>query len=133
MRALDTNVVVRLFARDHSDQVAQAERLLSEEFVILPTVLLEAAWVLQARYRLGRHELALKLREFLGLDNAITISANEVRWAVDRFAEGADFADALHLALATEAGASSLATFDQRLARSGGDLLPVELIGPAKS
>lgn len=42
MRALDTNLLVRLIARDNPEQVAVAEEiLLSGEVLILPTVLLE--------------------------------------------------------------------------------------------
>lgn len=128
MRALDTNILVRLFARDDRDQLARAEALLAEEFITMPTVLLEAVWVLQARYGMKRAELALKLRDFLGLDNAVIVSATAIGWAVERFAEGADFADALHLALATEAGAESFVTFDQRLATDVAGLLPIETL-----
>lgn len=42
MRALDTNLLVRLIARDNPEQAAVAEEiLLSGEVLILPTVLLE--------------------------------------------------------------------------------------------
>jgi predicted nucleic-acid-binding protein len=118
MRAVDTNIVVRLLARDNDDQLAIAEKLIGEPFLILPTVILEAVWVLQVTYKVSRSELALKLNDLLGNSNAILVSGDALKQAVDDYAIGGDFGDSLHLALAGEADAASFATFDKKLAKS---------------
>lgn len=120
MRAIDTNIVVRLLARDDDNQLEIAENLIGSPFLVLPTVILEAVWVLQTTYRLSRGELVLKLNDFLGNTNAILVSADALKQAVQSYGSGGDFGDMLHLALAAEANAESFATFDQQLAKAGG-------------
>ena len=116
MRTLDTNVVVRLFVRDDDHQVAIAEDLIVEgPFLLLPSVLIEAVWVAKSRYDMPRVAIVTELAKVLGHENAVVVSPNAVRWALDRFELGADFADMLHYALAEELEATSFATFDKRI------------------
>jgi predicted nucleic-acid-binding protein len=96
MRAIDTNIAVRLFVRDAPAQVTAAEAFVSEPFLLLPTVLLEAIWVLESSW---------------------FASSADMVWVLDTYERGADFADALHIALAAEAEAAVFATFDKRLTR----------------
>ena len=128
MRAIDTNVVVRLIALDDPAQCAIAEDLTRQRFILLPTVLLEAVWVLQSRYKVSSIEIVKRLRLLIGSPNAETVSAEPVLWAIARYADGADFADALHLALADEAQATSFATFDAGIDRIAAPLR-VETLG----
>lgn len=115
MRALDTNVIVRLFVRDNAAQVATAEALLEEPFLVMPTVLVELVWVLTSRYGMPRDIVAEKLNVFLGLDNARVASVSAVSWALKQYMRGADFADMIHFALGNELEATRFATFDQRI------------------
>ena len=117
MRAIDTNVVVRLLARDDESQLRIAEAILDEPFLILPTVILESVWVMQTRFGLSAEEVATRLRLLLGQGNAQIQSGEAMLWALSRFANGSDFADALHVALAHEAEVESFSTFDKKLAR----------------
>jgi predicted nucleic-acid-binding protein len=116
VRTLDTNVVVRLFVRDDDDQVAIAERLIVEApFLVLPSVLIEAVWVAKSRYGMPRAAIVTEIAKVLGHENAVVVSPQAARWALDRFEAGADFADMLHYALAEELDATSFATFDKRI------------------
>jgi predicted nucleic-acid-binding protein len=118
VRAIDTNVIVRLIAEDNLSQVEIAERLALEPFMILPTVLLESVWVLEKSYRMSRDEVNARLCDLLGNVNAVVVSAEAVDWALDQYRQGMDFADALHLALADEANADQFSTFDQGISKT---------------
>ncbi len=69
-----------------------------------------------------------RLRLLLGNPNAYPISSAAILWALERYAEGADFADALHLALANEAQATSFATFDAGVGMIAAPPLRVEML-----
>jgi predicted nucleic-acid-binding protein len=58
MRAVDTNVLVRLVARDDAQQVAAAEAFVSPGAWVSHLVLAEAIWVLTSVYALGPREVA---------------------------------------------------------------------------
>jgi|SRR5215467_2243030 len=59
MRALDTNVLVRLVTRDDRKQVAAAEAFVSKgAWVVSTLVLVEATWVLTAMYEPTHAEMA---------------------------------------------------------------------------
>jgi len=48
MRAIDTNVLVRLIARDDAAQVARAEKAIEKGAWVSLLVLVETVWVLDA-------------------------------------------------------------------------------------
>lgn len=121
MRAIDANVVVRLIARDDLEAEAVARDLLDEPFLLIPTVLLESEWVLRSVYRLSRQIIDQGFRLLLGHENASVLNGAALAWALDRYAEGGDFADMLHLALAREAEAEFFATFDREVKKAAGD------------
>lgn len=58
MRAVDTNVLVRLVTRDDRKQVAAAESFVSKGAWVSTLVLMEATWVLTAVYELTHAEIA---------------------------------------------------------------------------
>jgi predicted nucleic-acid-binding protein len=117
MRAIDSNIVIRLFARDDQNQLEIALTIIESPFLILPTVVLESLWVLQTVYKLDRIELASKFTELIGHENATSVSSDAIMWAIEHFAIGADFADMLHIALASEADGNRFATFDRGIAK----------------
>lgn len=126
MKAIDTNVIVRLIARDDAEQAAAADGVVAGgDLLILPTVLIEAEWVLRSRYKLPRADIAARLDLLCGQPNATVLSADAVAAALVRYAEAGDFADHLHFALAAEAGATAFVTFDRDLSgwRGGAILL----------
>ena len=58
MRAVDTNVLVRLVTRDDRKQVTAAESFVSKGAWVSTLVLMEATWVLTAVYELTHAEIA---------------------------------------------------------------------------
>jgi len=99
MIAFDTNPLVRALVVDNPEQVAIARKLIAEHTVFLSrTVLLETEWVLRSRYNKSRSELLAFFRAVLDTDNTVVETAEVIGHAVDWYAQGADFADALHLA-----------------------------------
>lgn len=53
MRAVDTNVLVRLITRDDPDQTASAEEFVSKGAWVSTLVLTEALWVLASVYKIN--------------------------------------------------------------------------------
>lgn len=111
MIAFDTNMLVRAVMADHPEQVTVVRRLMAGNTVFISrTVLLEAEWVLRSRYQKSRAELLSFFGALLEADNAELESAPAVGLALDWYAQGADFADAMHLAVC---GTSVMHTFDR--------------------
>lgn len=61
MRAVDTNVLVRLLARDDPHQLAAAESFVQAGAWISHLVLMEAVWVLDSVYAIKAPQLAAGL------------------------------------------------------------------------
>jgi predicted nucleic-acid-binding protein len=130
VRALDTNVLVRLVARDDEAQRAAARAVMAAgEVLVLPTVLMEAEWVLRSRYRLPRADIVEGLSTLCAQQGVTVASAEAVAKALSAYAERGDFADHLHLALAAGQGATAFTTFDRNLAGPAGVGPAVEVIG----
>jgi predicted nucleic-acid-binding protein len=111
MIALDTNLLVRALVADNPEQVAVVRRLIAGDSVFISrTVLLEAEWVLRARYKKNRAELHEFFTALLETDNTVIETSEAVGNALDWYAQGADFADALHLAAC---GTAVMHTFDR--------------------
>ena len=116
MIAFDTNMLVRALVMDNPGQAAIARRLMTEDTVFLSrTVLLETEWVLRSRYNKSRSELLAFFRALLETENTVIETAEAIGHAVDWYAQGADFADALHLAAS---GSAVMHTFDQDFCKS---------------
>ena len=117
MRAIDTNVIIRLLTKDDEAQNKAAEKLIKagDIFVSL-TVILECEWVLRSAYRFTTEQIANGLTLFAGLtgiemEDRIVVS-NAIEWMLG----GMDFADAMHLAKAD--GCTAFVTFDKKLAKT---------------
>ena len=118
MIAVDTNVLVRYLTNDDAEQARKAVAVLGgPDSVLLPhTVLMELEWVLRTVYDLPPETIHQSLLQVLGLANVRIEKAEEVAKALSWYERGMDFADALHLALAT--GVDRLLTFDQRFVKA---------------
>ncbi|HAO33528.1 MAG TPA: type II toxin-antitoxin system VapC family toxin [Candidatus Competibacter sp.] len=114
MIGLDTNILARYLLNDDPVQAEAAETLLSsgERYFVPVTVWLELVWVLEC-YDCSREEIAKALRHLLGLPDLEAGESLALLQALQWFEAGADFADALHLALSSSAQA--FATFDRAL------------------
>jgi predicted nucleic-acid-binding protein len=116
MIAFDTNMLVRLVVDDHPQQADIAENLLKTHRVLISrTVLLETEWVLRCAYKLPGERIHAFLQLLLQTENTVVEDALAVGRALDWYAQGADFADALHLAAC---GPAVMHTFDRRFCKS---------------
>lgn len=122
MRAVDTNVLVRLIARDDPKQLATATRFVTGGVWVSQLVVAETVWVLDAVYDFDRDELAAAIERLLHLRGLTVQEADTVAAALTQFRShlGLSFTDCLALEMARKAGHLPLGTFDRRLAKLDG-------------
>ena len=119
MRAVDTNVVVRLIARDDSKQVAAAEEFVAKGAWLSLLVLQETIWVLERAYGLGRAQQATVIELLMEHEHLTLEAQNVVQDALAEFRDSprVGFSDCLILANARMNGHTPLGTFDKKLAK----------------
>ena len=122
MIALDTNVLVRLVLHDDEAQAKTAERLFirarrEQTHLFVPDIVLcELVWVLTARARLSRDDIAAALEQLLRTELIVVSDTGGVDRALASYRGGkADFADYLIGEQARRAGAEEVVTFDRTL------------------
>lgn len=116
MRAIDTNVLIRALVRDDPIQTGRAEAILAGGELYVPvTVVLELELVLRSRYQFSTKIVAQIIDNLASLDNIVMGERNAVVSAASKLAQGWDFADALHHALAD--GCEDFVTFDVPMAK----------------
>lgn len=122
MRAVDTNVLVRLIVRDDPRQVAAAGRWAEGGVWVSSLALAEAVWVLAAVYERGPAEIASAVETLLNHNDLTLQDSDVVAAALERFRErlGVSFSDCLLLELARKAGHLPLGTFDRNLSKLAG-------------
>lgn len=121
MRAVDTNVVVRLIVRDNLKQTAKAEAFVSDGAWVSNLVLAESIWVLESVYELGKAQLRTALSMLLEHQQLILQETDVVRSALQEFASnrGVGFTDCLVIAIARKNGHVPVGTFDRKLSKLG--------------
>lgn len=129
MIAFDTNLLVRAVVADEPSQVAIVRDLVMQDIVFISrTVLLETEWVLRAVYKKSRTDMLKFFRALLEIDSTEIEDSSAVGLALDWYALGADFADAMHLAVC---GSAVMHTFDKgfcKAAREAGITPPIKVI-----
>jgi predicted nucleic-acid-binding protein len=122
MRAADTNVVLRLIARDDNRQVALAEAFVQGGAWVSMIALAEALWVLSSFYRRSSSEIAAIVEMLLEHKDLVLQEADIVGSALKLFRSkpALGFSDCLIVELARKAGHHPLGTFDRDLARVEG-------------
>jgi predicted nucleic-acid-binding protein len=122
MRAIDTNVLIRLLTRDDPRQVALAEEFVSKGAWVSHLVLAEATWVLSAVYDRSASEIAVAIEMLLKHDRLTVQDAEVVSLALAHFRKrpGLGFSDGLVVEIARKAGHVPVGTFDKRLGRVEG-------------
>jgi len=127
MPAFDTNVLVRYIVQDDAAQLAAAKRLIGRcvaegSTLFVPvTVMLELEWVLRSGFGFGKDDVLTTLSSLLSAAELTFESERALEVALQLFRKGsADFGDCLHVALATQAGAQPLWTFDKGAAKMNG-------------
>jgi predicted nucleic-acid-binding protein len=124
MRAIDTNVVVRLMVRDDPRQTASAEDFIRGGAWVSVLALAEAIWVLATVYQLSSRALATAIEMLLDHRDLVLQEPDAVRAALElyRAKPALGFSDCLMLQLARKAGHLPLGTFDRSLAIAEGTL-----------
>jgi predicted nucleic-acid-binding protein len=122
MRAVDTNVIVRLIARDDARQTASAEAFVEKGAWVSLLALAEATWVLSAVYQRNTADIATALEMLLNHRDLTLQDSDAVTAALDLFRRrpALGFSDCLMLQLARKAGHLPLGTFDRALGKSDG-------------
>jgi len=122
MRAIDTNVLVRLIARDDPEQTALAEAFIHGGAWTSTLALAEATWVLVKVYEFSAKDLAISIEMLLDHRDVVLQDPEAVAAALELFRAkpALGFSDCLMLSLARKAGHLPLGTFDRNLARTPG-------------
>lgn len=122
MRAVDTNVIVRLMIRDDEAQAAIADRFIERGAWVPILALAEASWVLESIYRRNASEVASAMQVLLGHKTLVLQDSDAVEDALKLFRSrpALGFSDCLMLYLARKAGHLPMGTFDRALGRVEG-------------
>ncbi len=126
MIGLDTNILVRFFAKDDIQQSVRAKTLLGSLTPDQPgwigvATLLELVWVMSSQFRVGRAGIEEILEELLSSGGIHIEQSEVVERTLQQFRMGkADFADCLIASSAKAAGCTKTVTFDRIAARDAG-------------
>jgi predicted nucleic-acid-binding protein len=116
MRAIDTNVLVRLLARDDATQTASADAFVAAGAWVSHVVLVETTWVLSAVYNRSAKHIAAAIALLLEHESVALQDPDVVARAVARLAQRPvlGFSDCLIVEIARKAGHLPLGTFDRK-------------------
>jgi predicted nucleic-acid-binding protein len=119
MRAVDTNVVVRLITRDDPKQTAAAEAFVSKGAWVSQIVLSEVVWVLDAVFGLTHKQIAIAVNMLLNHRDLVVQDPEVAAAALLHYRRRpkVGFSDCLILEAARKAGHLPLGTFDRELAK----------------
>lgn len=122
MRAVDSNVLIRLLARDDVKQVAAAEAFVASGAWVPHLAIAEATWVLASVYDRGPDAVATAVEMLLSHEHLTVQDADVVAAAVAQFRQypKVGFSDCLMMEVARKAGHIPLGTFDRALGRIDG-------------
>ena len=122
MRAVDTNVLVRLVVRDDSQQVQAAEKFIARGAWISHLVLAQTVWVLDAVYERTAEQIGAAVDMLLNHKELTLQDAEVVTSALASFRRrpALGFSDCLVVEIARKAGHVPLGTFDRDLAKLDG-------------
>lgn len=122
MRAVDTNVLVRLVVRDDLRQVQAAEKFIARGAWVSHLVLAETIWVLDAVYERTAEQIGAAVDTLLNHKELTLQDADVVTAALESFRKrpALGFSDSLVLEIARKAGHVPLGTFDRALGKLDG-------------
>ena len=122
MRAVDTNVLVRLISRDDVAQVAAAEAFVAPGAWVPQIALVEAIWVLASIYAMKSRQIADAVEMLLNHKDLTLQDSDAVAAALGHFRRrpALGFSDCLVLEVSRKAGHLPLGTFDRQLGKLEG-------------
>jgi predicted nucleic-acid-binding protein len=122
MRAVDTNVLVRLVSGDDAGQVAAAEEYVASGAWVSHVVLVECVWVLKSVYSVPHPRLVAAVEMLLDHEVLVLQEPDVVAAALAIFRDHPKvaFSDCMVLEIARKAGHIPLGTFDRGLSKLSG-------------
>ena len=122
VRAIDTNVLVRLIVRDDRAQVEKAEAFVAQGAWVSQLVLAETVWVLESVYGVSRSRIATVGGMLLEHDRLTLQDEDVIRGAHSAFERdrSVGFTDCLIVEAARKAGHIPVGTFDKAMSRLEG-------------
>ncbi|MEO8680801.1 MAG: PIN domain-containing protein [Vicinamibacterales bacterium] len=122
MRAVDTNVLVRLLTRDDAKQAAAADAFVQNGAWVPQLALAEAIWVLDTVYERTKSDITTSVEMLLEHNQLVIEGADVVAAALSVFRArpALGFSDCLMLEVARKAGHLPLGTFDKDLSKADG-------------
>lgn len=122
MRAVDTNVLVRLVMHDDEEQLASAIEFVQRGTWASHVVLAEVAWVLREAYGLDHSATAVAMELLLKQEQLFVQDPDVVAAALEAYRgkPSLGFSDCLILEIARKAGHLPLGTFDRGLGKLPG-------------
>jgi predicted nucleic-acid-binding protein len=122
MRAVDTNLLVRLLVRDDPAQVLLAETFVAGGAWVSHLVLAETVWVLDAVHERTQAQVAAAIELLLNHEHFALQDPEVVAQALAQFRTrpAIGFSDCMVLEIARKAGHLPLGTFDRALAKLEG-------------
>jgi len=122
MRAVDTNLLVRLITRDDANQTASAEAFVTKGAWVSHLVLVEMTWVLDAVFGLSHAQIAVSIDMLLNHRDLVLQDADVVTAALAHYRKRPKlgFSDCMVLEVARKAGHLPLGTFDRPLGKLDG-------------
>ncbi len=122
MRAVDTNVLIRLITRDDPRQAAFADHFVAPGAWVSMLALAETTWVLTTVYKLSAAQLATTVEMLINHNELVLQDSDVVTDALELFRSrpALGFSDCLMLHIARKAGHLPLGTFDRNLGRLAG-------------
>jgi predicted nucleic-acid-binding protein len=122
MRAVDTNVLVRILTRDDVRQVRAADEFVSAGAWVSLLALTETVWVLTAAYERDAGQIGASVEQLLNHKDLILQDREVVAAALEIFRSrpALGFTDCLLLEVARKAGHLPLGTFDHHLGKIDG-------------
>ncbi|MDH3209602.1 MAG: PIN domain-containing protein [Burkholderiaceae bacterium] len=122
MRAIDTNVLLRLLVRDDRRQLEAAKEFVGKGAWVSHWVLAETLWVLDAVYERSPRRIASAVQMLLAHAQLTLQYADTVAAALHQFRArpALGFSDWLVLESARRAGHLPLGTFDRQLSKLDG-------------
>jgi predicted nucleic-acid-binding protein len=122
MRAVDTNVLVRILTRDDPRRVRAADDFVAAGAWVPLLALAEAVWVLTTVYERGPDEIGASVARLLDHKDLVLQDRDVVAAALDLLSSrpALGFTDCLLLEGARKAGHLPLGTFDRNLGKVEG-------------
>ena len=122
MRAVDTNVLVRILARDDPTQVCVADDFVAAGAWVSLLALAETMWVLTTVYERDAAEIGGSVEQLLNHKDLILQDREVVTAALEIFRSRPKlgFTDCVLLEVARKAGHLPLGTFDRNLSKIDG-------------